>query len=103
MPAALDPTPARRPQRRTLEGRYVTLVPLDRSAHADALWEAIRAPEHDPLWRYLFDGPFRDRSAFDAAIEHKASTDDPLFFGIVDGATGCAAGYASYMRIEPAH
>src|SRR5262249_47942743 len=35
--------------------------------------------------------------------EHKASTDDPLFFGIVDGATGCAAGYASYMRIEPAH
>src|SRR6185369_13409 len=29
--------------------------------------------------------------------------DDPLFFTILDRATSRAAGYASYMRIEPAH
>jgi RimJ/RimL family protein N-acetyltransferase len=81
----------------------VTLEPLDRAAHGDALWDAIRAPENDDLWRYLFDGPFRDRAAFDASLDRKSSGGDPLFFAIVDRASGRAAGYASYMRIEPAH
>jgi RimJ/RimL family protein N-acetyltransferase len=81
----------------------VTLEPLDRAAHGDALWEAIRAPENDELWRYLFDGPFRDRAAFDASLDRKSSGGDPLFFAIVDRASGRAVGYASYMRIEPAH
>jgi len=81
----------------------VTLLPLDASAHGDSLWQAVRGPEHDDLWRYLFDGPYRDREAFDAALAQKAASADPLYSAIVDRATGRAVGYASYLRIEPAH
>jgi RimJ/RimL family protein N-acetyltransferase len=99
--ASLDPAP--RPRRVRLEGRYVDLEPLSASAHSQSLWNAVRGPEHDGLWTYLFDGPFADRNAFDAAVSKKSSTDDPLFFAILDRADGQAVGYASYMRIEPAH
>jgi RimJ/RimL family protein N-acetyltransferase len=86
-----------------MAGRYVTLEPLDPAAHADSLWEAVRGPEHDELWRYLFDGPYREREAFAGALERKAASEDPLFSAIVDRATGRAVGYAAYLRIEPAH
>ena len=52
---------------------------------------------------YLFDGPFHDREAFDAYLQRFASSEDPLFFAIVDRALGRAVGFASLMRIEPAH
>ena len=99
----LDTTPAARPQRTTLKGRYVGLVPLDSAAHGDDLWNLACAPEHDVLWTYLFDGPFRERAAFQASLEKKAASDDPLFFAILDQPSGRAVGYASLMRIEPVH
>jgi RimJ/RimL family protein N-acetyltransferase len=99
----LDDHPAIRPQRISLEGRLVSIVPLDPLTHAGSLWDLIRDPRHDPLWEYLFDGPFRERAAFEAALAAKAASDDPLFFAIVDGVSGFATGYAAYLRIEPAH
>jgi len=96
------------PQRTSLEGRYVQLVPLDPAAHTEALFQAAHGPGHEALWRYLFDGPYPTVEAFRAALEKKAATDDPLFFAILDvfngdGPGGRAVGYASFMRIEPAH
>jgi RimJ/RimL family protein N-acetyltransferase len=99
----LPSDPAPRPARVRLEGRYAVLAPLDPAAHCESLWDAVRDPEHDHLWTYLFDGPFRDRASFDAALARKAATDDPLFFAIVDRETGRATGYASLMRIDPAN
>jgi RimJ/RimL family protein N-acetyltransferase len=101
--AQVDASPAPRPQRCTIEGRYVTLAPLDPQAHGGALWERTAGREHDRLWVYLFHGPFPDRTAFDADLEAKAASLDPLFLSILDHATGHAAGYAAFMRIEPAH
>jgi RimJ/RimL family protein N-acetyltransferase len=71
--------------------------------HADSLWESVRGAENDELWRYLFDGPFPDRASFEESVAKKAATQDPLFFAIIDRASGRAVGYASFMRIEPAH
>src|ERR1043166_300180 len=96
-------TPGPRPGKNPIEGRTVIQEPLEPRKHTGALWEALRAPEHDHLWQFLFDGPYRERAAFDAAMEHKASTADPLFLAIVDRASNRAVGYASYMRIEPNH
>src|SRR3954454_3317528 len=96
-------TPGSSPEKISLEGQRVILEPLDPKKHADALWEAVRGPEHDELWRFLFDGPFRERAAFNAALEKKAAGTDPLFLAIVDRGSRNAVGYASYMRIEPAH
>ena len=91
------------PQRTTFAGRYVQLVPLDPAAHTEALYDAAHRPGHEALWRYLFDGPYPTIQTFQAALEKKASTADPLFFAILDGSNGQAVGYASFMRIEPAH
>jgi RimJ/RimL family protein N-acetyltransferase len=77
----------------------VTIVPLV-PEHAADLWEGTRDPS---LWDYLFDGPYDDRAAFDASIAKKSTGNDPLFFAILDRASGKALGYASYMRFEPAH
>jgi RimJ/RimL family protein N-acetyltransferase len=99
----VDPAPAKLPQRITIEGRYVTLVPLEPAKHACALWEATRGPENEGLWRYLFDGPYNEFAAFEAALQKKASTNDPLFFTILHTGDGQPLGYASLMRIEPAH
>jgi RimJ/RimL family protein N-acetyltransferase len=41
--------------------------------------------------------------AFDLHLHQKASSEDPLFFAIVDKPSGDAVGYAAYMRIEPTH
>lgn len=85
----------------TLEGRTVTLEPLDAEKHAAALWEAVRG--HDNVWTWLFDGPYADEETFRASIAAKQAAPDFVFFAIISESTGRAAGYASYLRIEPAH
>ncbi len=99
----VEPTPARRPQRITLSGRAVSLVPLDAAAHADALFDGANGGEKDRVWTYLFDGPYADRAAFRANLEAKAQSEDPLFFTILDNASGKAVGYQTFLRIEPTH
>jgi RimJ/RimL family protein N-acetyltransferase len=99
----VDSTPARAPQRIPLKGRLVSLVPLDPAAHAASLYEASHGPEREDLWRYLFDGPYPNLSAFEARLRQMASTRDPLFLTILENGSGQPVGYASYMRIEPAH
>lgn len=99
----MDSPPAPRPQRITMEGRHVTLAPLDPRGHGDDLWESTRGAENDPLWRYLFDGPYPDRASFDAQMESRAASKDPLFFAILDGRSQRALGWAAYMRIERRH
>ena len=93
---------ARYPSRVGLEGRYASLAPLDATAHADALFEITRGRENDDLWLYLADGPFDSAEAFRGEIARKAVSADAVFFAILD-AGAHPIGYASYMRIEPAH
>jgi len=100
---SVDPRPARRPERVSLQGRDVNVVPLDPTAHGDALFDGSAGPENDSLWAYLFDGPFRDRASFDRALEQKAASEDPLFFAIVNRASARASGLAALMRMEPKH
>ena len=99
----VDPTPAKRPERVTLAGRYVTLTPLSAEAHGDALFEGANGGAKDEVWDYLFDGPYDDRATFLANIEAKAKSEDPLFFAIVDNASGRPVGYQTFLRIEPTH
>ncbi|MDR3698454.1 MAG: GNAT family protein [Candidatus Sulfopaludibacter sp.] len=91
------------PQRTAMAGRTVTLVPLDPEAHAESLFTKTHGPGNEQLWQYMGDGPFPDRAAFDESLRRKAASEDPLFYAILDNAGGAAMGYASYLRIEPAH
>ena len=93
---------APRPSRVTLSGRFVRIVPVDPSAHAHALYHGSHGPGHEELWQYLFTGPYPDEATFREYLEQRAAAEDPLFFTILN-ASGEPAGYASLMRIEPAH
>src|ERR1700719_190756 len=85
----VDGPPARRPGRTTLPGRVVTLAPLDPQAHGSALYEGVQGEAGERLWQFLFEGPFADRAAFDVHLQRIAASEDPLFFAILDNATGC--------------
>ena len=93
----------KRPERVTLIGRYVTIVPLDSAAHGHALYAGSHGVGHEELWRYLFNGPYPIERDFAEWLAGREQSEDPLFFTIVDAASGEPAGYCSLMRIEPAH
>lgn len=96
-------TPKQRPERKTLEGRYVRLEPLDPAIHGNDLFEASQASHSEERFRYLFENAARDRASFDQWMNKAAEGEDPLFFAVVDRATGETVGRQALMRIDPAH
>jgi len=98
-----DPMSARRPERVVLHGRLVDLVPLDPLSHGESLFQLTCGPGKEYLWTYLLRGPFTDREEFDAYLRQLAPSEDPMCFVIVERGSARAVGWASYMRIEPAH
>ena len=98
----VDTRPARRPERLTLNGRFVTLEPLDPERHAKALYEGSNGDaRRDSVWTYLGVGPFSNFADFAADIAAKARSEDPLFFAVIDNATMRPVGYQTLMRVDP--
>lgn len=96
-------TPRPRPSRIPLEGRYVRLEPLDAGKHGDDLFEASQASHSAERFRYLFEEAAKDREQFQAWLEKVQASEDPLFFAVVDKASGKAVGRQTLMRIDPNH
>ncbi len=96
-----DWTACPRPPRTSMEGRTVRLEPLDPETHGDDLWAAFATDETGRMWTYLPVGPFADRAALDEALATYAASADPLFFTVIDQASGRAVGFATYLRIDP--
>ena len=96
-------TPRARPQRRVHQGRYVRLEPLDPDRHGDDLFAASSGPGADDRFRHLFDDPPESRAAFEPWLAKAASSEDPVFFAVVDEATGRAEGRMAFMRIDQSH
>ena len=92
-----------RPDRVTLNGRYTRLEPLDPARHGKDLLASAQQPGADDRFRYLFEERPADLTILASWLEDAASSNDPLFFAVVDRATGRAEGRQSLMRIEPAH
>lgn len=93
-------TPPPPPPRAAMEGRYAVVAPLDPAAHGPSLFAANAAD--DAIWTYMPYGPFPEFGAYRAWLEGAAAGDDPLFFAVIDRASGAALGVASYLRIAPA-
>lgn len=91
--------PRPRPDRAPIDGRYCRLEPLA-AGHAPDLFETCRAPE---LYDYLFQEPPRDAADMRAWVASAAPGADPLFFAVIDKASGRAVGRQSLMRITPEH
>jgi RimJ/RimL family protein N-acetyltransferase len=94
--------PRPRPERVVLDGRYARLEPLDPARHGDDLFAASMAPGAEERHRYLFETPM-PRAAYQRWLEEKAASADPLFWAVIDAATGRAEGRQTLMRIDPAH
>lgn len=100
----MSPFPERWPQpdRQTLEGRYCRLEPLDPGRHGDALFHAITGAEAERLHRYLPDPVPASRADFEGWMTTRAASTDPLFFAVIDRATGRVEGRQSLMDINAA-
>ena len=96
-------TPARTPRHEMLIGRYARLEPIDASRHATDLFELAHGTQGDPaIWVYMGYGPFADFATFQAWLIERAASSDPLFYAVIDSASGRAAGMASFLRMVPA-
>lgn len=93
--------PVALPRPVTLYGRTVMLEPLDAELHTADLWNGVQG--HDWMWDWLADGPYADEAALRRAVEEKQAGTSAMFLALVSESNGRAEGYASYMRIDPAH
>lgn len=92
-------TARQRPGRVTLAGRYVRLEPLDPARHGDDLF-AVRADDPE-AWRYMPDGPYPTRAAFQDWLDVKSALEDQIYHAVVEVETGRAEGRVSFMRMDP--
>lgn len=92
-----------RPPREPMAGRYCRLEPVLADRHAADLYAANAQDADGRMWTYLPYGPFPSPDAYRAWLESVSASVDPLFFAIVELASGKAAGIASYLRIDPAN
>jgi RimJ/RimL family protein N-acetyltransferase len=95
--------PRPRPERVVLEGHYVRLEPLSAAAHGDGLFTASAVPDAEAKFAWLYEYPPTNRENFLAWVEQAECSTDPLFFTVIDKASGQAAGRQSLMRIDPAN
>lgn len=88
------------PDPQPVAGRYCRIEPLHLD-HAAALHEAYMADRDGVVWDYLPYGPFDSLDDFRAFLTEICLGRDPLFYAIIDLASGRAVGMASYLRIDP--
>ncbi|MFI5283347.1 MAG: GNAT family N-acetyltransferase [Candidatus Dormibacterales bacterium] len=93
--------PVQVPSRAPLIGRTVRLEPVDPERHSGQLFASIEGA--DGVWDYLAYGPFARAEEFVSWLDERARSIDPLFYAVVDLASGAARGMASYMRFDPAN
>jgi RimJ/RimL family protein N-acetyltransferase len=98
-----DWTPRPKPRRKVLEGRYCRLEPVDRARHGEQLFAASTVSDAAGRFRWLFEHPPQERAEFQPWLDKAMTSEDPLFFAVVDRATGAAAGRQALMRIDAAN
>lgn len=94
------PSPARLPERVVLDGHYARLEPLGPQHSADLY---LAAADQEQRFAYLFENAPASEEAMSDWVSRATSKDDPLYFAVVDKATGRAEGRQSLMRITREH
>ena len=96
-------TARQKPSAPVIEGRYVRLERLDAGRHAEELFAASATVEADQKFRWLYETPPVDRDSFRVWVEKVAASEDPLFYAVIDKASGKVAGRQTLMRIDAAN
>jgi len=91
------------PERVTLKGDHVTIVPLSVKAHAKPLFALIDNPDEAFIWAKMPYGPFPDYTSFKKQMTKWEAGTEQLYFTILRKSDGQPVGAYSLMRINPAH
>ena len=95
-------SPAARPERQPLTAVRFALQPLDPDGDAGDLYRVgHEGSGADMLWTYMPYGPFEDRASMHAWLGACATSDDPLFFTVVERESGRRVGMCSFMNVVP--
>lgn len=89
-----------RPERKTMEGRYVRLEPLSAERHGDGLFAASSVPDVAERFLWLSEFAPESRTAFQEWLERNEASADPIYFAVIDKASGGIAGRQTLMRID---
>ncbi|MFI0848203.1 GNAT family N-acetyltransferase [Mesorhizobium sp. IMUNJ 23232] len=92
-----------RPERKVLEGHYARLEPLSAAWHGDGLFEAATIANADERFRWLGEYPPENRAALQPWLEKAEASEDPLYFTVIDKASGKIAGRQTFLRIDTAN
>ncbi len=95
--------PRPRPARTILEGRTVRLEPLDAKAHGNGLYEASSDPGANDRFTWLPEHAPQSRTDFQGWLDRAQASTDPLYFAVIDKASGKVAGRQTLMRIDNAN
>lgn len=91
------------PQRKTIEGSYCRLEPLDAARHAADLHGAYRKAQDSRDWTYMLQEPFADEAGYRRHVADAATSADPLYYAVLDLRDGRAIGTLALMRIDASY
>jgi RimJ/RimL family protein N-acetyltransferase len=91
-----------KPDRVPIEGRYALLQPLGQD-HAVHLYAASAGDENQPRFEHLFEHPPGDLQDIETWLKRVSGSVDPLYFAVIDRASGRCEGRQALMRIKPEH
>ena len=94
------PLPRPIPGRLNLNGQYARLEPLD-PRHAADLFAASSGASNRSRFDYLFEYPPETPGDVENWIEQARQKNDPLYFAVIDQASGRCEGRQALMRITP--
>jgi RimJ/RimL family protein N-acetyltransferase len=98
----VDWTPVERPGPTELRGEHILLRPVEPSRDAEPLYAVSHPPDGDAaIWTYLPDGPYESPEELGKMLGWAATSDDPLYFALVDRRDDRPVGQASYLRMKP--
>ncbi len=95
-----DWQPRPQPERITMDGQYCRLIPLQ-PEHARDLSTAFAGDKEGGSFTWLLHQPLHGEAEWQAWVDSKVESTDPLFFSIFDKALGQVTGVFSLMRIDP--
>jgi RimJ/RimL family protein N-acetyltransferase len=100
----VETTLARPPARAALDGRFVSLVPVDPAAHGHGLFESSHdgSEEAARMWTYLPYGPWPDEAGMRGWLDLLPGSEDPLFLTVIERSTGDPVGIVTFMSVDAA-
>lgn len=89
------------PERVTLKGARVHIVPASAKEQTGALFDLISLPGEAAIWTYMPSGPFPTPELFQKEMEFWETRADMLHYTILDAGFGSPLGMMALLNINP--